>query len=62
MGEHSASSTGLKARARAIADKLWTHRRKITSALIVALPFASRYVPGFPTDEALAVLRAFLGA
>jgi len=39
-----------------------TNRRKIYAAAVVALPLVSRYVPGFPSDEILGVLRAFLGA
>lgn len=39
-----------------------THRRKVLAAAIVAIPLLSRYVPGFPADDVLSVLRAFLGA
>lgn len=57
MGEHSAPTNKL----RGWAAYAWAHRRKIASALIVALPLASRYVPDFPSDAVLSVLRAFLG-
>jgi hypothetical protein len=58
MGEHSAPANQWAS----LAISVWTQRRKIASALIVALPFAARFVPDFPSDAILSVLRAFLGA
>jgi hypothetical protein len=58
MGEHSAQTSKL----RSLAAYAWTHRRKIASALIVALPLVSRLVPDFPSDLILTYLRVFLGA
>jgi hypothetical protein len=58
VGNHSAESSKLR--------EAWywlvTHRRKVASAVIVALPFVSRFVPDFPTDDVVKVLRVFLGA
>lgn len=62
MGTHSTSATGLKALARDAGAWLWTHRRKVASVVVVALPFVSRYFPGFPTEEVVKVVRLFLGA
>jgi hypothetical protein len=62
MGEHS---SGIKSWGAKLVDGgkwAWAHRRKIASAIVVALPFASRYVPDFPSAEIMAILRAFLGA
>lgn len=58
MGDHATPTNRLVS----LATYAWTHRRKIASALIVALPFAARVIPDFPTDQILSVLRAFLGA
>jgi hypothetical protein len=59
MGDHSTESSSVLREALywAVAN-----RRKILSVAIVALPIVSRFVPGFPSDEILAVLRGFLGA
>lgn len=59
MGEHSKDQVGHLARAWQWVSE---HKRAILGALALALPLASRYVPGFPADEVLAVLRSFLGA
>jgi hypothetical protein len=59
MGIHS---VGAKALARDAAAFVWAHRRKAASVVLVALPFVSRYFPGFPTDEVVRVVRLFLGA
>lgn len=59
MGEHSAPAHSALYNAGAA---LWKHRRKIASALIVALPIVSRFVPDFPAGEIVSALRAFLGA
>jgi hypothetical protein len=59
MGEHSAPTPG-----KFVTAVRWllANKGKVASALIVAVPFVSRYVPGFPTDEVVSVLRLFLGA
>jgi hypothetical protein len=62
MGEHSVGTTGVKAFALDAAAFVWAHRRKVGSAVLVALPFVARYFPGFPTDEVVRVVRLFLGA
>jgi hypothetical protein len=62
MGEHSAPDKGMKAKATELARWAWRNRRKVAATAIVAIPIAARYLPGFPADEALAVLRSFLGA
>lgn len=59
MGEHSAPRDGRLTRA---ARWVRTNRRSLALAALVALPIVSRYVPDFPADEALALLRGFLGA
>jgi hypothetical protein len=59
MGEHTATPT----------DSSWlralkwcvAHRRKLIAGAIVALPLVSRFVPGFPADVFVDVLRSFLG-
>lgn len=40
----------------------WRNRRKILLAAAVTVPIMARYVPGFPADEALSVVRILLGA
>lgn len=69
MGEHSATGTGWRERAKALAAKTWAgirwfaaNRGKILGVAVVALPLISRYVPSFPADAVLDVVRAFLGA
>jgi hypothetical protein len=62
MGEHNAPDKGVKAKAADVARWLWSNRRKVAAAAILVVPIAARYLPGFPTNEALAVLRSFLGA
>jgi hypothetical protein len=58
MGTHTADSSKLR--------EAWywavAHRRKILSGAVVALPVVARFVPDFPSDEILSVLRGFLGA
>jgi len=59
MGDHS------KPRASRIRSALtwgYANRRKLALVAILALPLVSRHVPGFPADEALALLRSFLGS
>ncbi|MGW6920858.1 hypothetical protein ACWGA9_06175 [Streptomyces sp. NPDC054950] len=58
MGEHSAPESSWASRLAWLVE----NRKKIVAGLVVILPLASRYVPGFPTDEVLSVLRVFLGA
>ncbi|MCI3271033.1 hypothetical protein [Streptomyces cylindrosporus] len=62
MGEHSAPNAGVAGKALEVVRWVWRNRRKVAAAAIVALPFVARYVPGFPSEEAVDVLRAFLGA
>lgn len=62
MGEHSAADSGTVSKVRDAAGWVWRNRRKLAAAAIVALPFVARFVPGFPADEAVRVLRGFLGA
>lgn len=69
MGEHSAAEASWSVRAKALAEKLWAgvkwfaaNRGKILGAAVIVLPLVSRYVPSFPADEILSVVRAFLGA
>lgn len=38
------------------------HRRKLIAGAVVLLPLVARYAPGFPADEVLSALRAYLGA
>ena len=59
MGEHSKAEPVWWSRA---VRWVVANRRKIYAAAVVAIPLVSRYVPGFPADEILGVLRAFLGA
>jgi hypothetical protein len=58
MGTHSVESSKLR--------EAWywsvAHRRKILSGVVVALPLVARFVPDFPSDEILTVLRGLLGA
>jgi hypothetical protein len=58
MGNHSADSSKLREAYYFVV----AHRRKILSGAVVALPIVARFVPDFPSDEILAVLRGFLGA
>jgi hypothetical protein len=62
MGDHSSGVKSLGAKVVDSAKWVWAHRRTVASSLVVALPFASRYVPDFPSAEIVAILRAFLGA
>ena len=62
MGEHNKPESVWRTRLVRAARWVITNRRKIYAAAVVALPLVSRYVPGFPSDEILGVLRAFLGA
>lgn len=41
---------------------LVANRRKVAAAVVVALPFVARFVPGFPDDVIADALRAYLGA
>ena len=61
MGEHSAPDNGVIGKARDVARWVWQNRRKVAAAALVALPVVARYVPGFPADEAVSLLRTFLG-
>lgn len=62
MRDHSAPDGGAMAKVRDVARWVWRNRRKVAAAAIIAIPLAARYVPGFPADDAVSVLRAFLGA
>lgn len=62
MGEHSATTAGTWSKVRDVAGWAWRNRRKLAAGAIVALPFVARYVPGFPAEEAVDILRGFLGA
>lgn len=59
MGEHSKPEVG-----RVVSALRWVvaNKGKIAAALLVVLPLVARYVPNFPTDEAVSVVRLFLGA
>ncbi|MFF8473873.1 hypothetical protein [Streptomyces sp. NPDC015414] len=46
---------------RAVAGWVWQNRRKVAAVLVLAVPLATRFVPDFPADEVLALLRAYLG-
>lgn len=59
MGDHSIETSST---VRDAFVWLLANRRKVVSVAIVALPIVSRFVPGFPSDEILSVLRGFLGA
>jgi hypothetical protein len=61
MGAHSAPSTFL-AKCRTGAAWLWAHRRKVASAIILAMPFVSRVLPDFPSADIVAFLRMYFGA
>lgn len=62
MGEHNAPDSGVTAKATDLARWVWRNRRKVAAAALVALPVVARYVPNFPADEAVSVLRSLLGA
>ena len=62
MGEHGKSEPVWRTRLVGAVRWVVENRRKIYAAAVVAIPLVSRYVPGFPSDEILGVLRAFLGA
>ncbi|MGW4986305.1 hypothetical protein ACWEQ3_01460 [Streptomyces mirabilis] len=74
MGDHSTPKPGVMSSVRASANYgallkvklvlayLVTHRRKIVSALVVALPIVARLIPDFPADDILDVLRTYFGA
>lgn len=59
MGEHEAPG---KPSWRVALDWALAHKRSILGVAVVALPLLSRYVPGFPAEEVLSLLRSFLGA
>lgn len=58
MGTHSADSSKF----REALYWLVAHRRKVAAAVVVALPFVARFVPGFPDDVIADALRAYLGS
>ncbi len=69
MGEHEKPEAGWVTGAKALAAKTWgavrwfaANRGKILGVAVVALPLVARYVPSFPADAVLSVVRAFLGA
>lgn len=62
MGEHSAPDNGVATKLKTLAGWVWTNRRKVAAAALVVLPLAARYIPGFPAEEAVSVLRSLLGA
>lgn len=58
MAEHAVNKSALREAVYwAIA-----HRRKIIAAVVVALPFAARLIPGFPADVIGDALKAYLGS
>jgi len=59
VGEHSKAEPVWWSRAARWAVE---NRRAIYAVVVAAIPLVSRYVPGFPSDEILGVLRVFLGA
>ena len=62
MGEHSTPDTGVMTKVGDVARWVWRNRRKVAAAALVALPFVARYLPDFPSEQAVDILRAFLGA
>lgn len=75
MGDHAAPSgfwarvrgfvSGVRARvAEAVPAVEWviSHRRKVGSAIVIALPFISRVVPSFPSADITAFVRMYFGA
>lgn len=59
MGEHSVPTTS---KLREALYWAVAHRRKLASALVVALPLVAHLVPGFPSEEILRALRVYVGA
>ncbi|MFF7408692.1 hypothetical protein [Streptomyces lydicus] len=59
LGTHSMPAAGKMRTALAWLTK---HRRKVYAVVVVLLPLVARYVPGFPADEILSVVRGILGA
>lgn len=57
MGEHSAQT-----RTQTVLQALWTHRRKIASVLVIALPLVARVWPDFPAEHILSLVSLVLGA
>lgn len=57
MGEHSAKGDKL----RATLEYVRTHKAQLTALSVLAVGLASRYVPGFPSDEVLRVIAVLLG-
>jgi hypothetical protein len=62
MGEHSGTEKSAGARVVDVAKWVFVNRRKLIAGALVALPFASRFIPGFPTDELAHILNMLLGA
>lgn len=62
MGDHSGTEKSAGARAVDVAKWIVTNRKKLIAGALVALPFASRFIPGFPTDELAHILNLLLGA
>jgi hypothetical protein len=58
MGDHSAEYS----KVRNALYWVKAHRRKIASAVIVALPFVSRILPDFPVGEVKSFLELYFGA
>jgi len=59
MGTHSVETPS---RLREALYWALANRRKLAAAVVVALPFVARYVPGFPDDVIADALKAYLGA
>lgn len=59
MGEHSKPREG---RIRSALTWALTNRRRIALAALLALPLVARYVPEFPTEEAVRLLKLVLGS
>jgi hypothetical protein len=59
MGTHSAENPS---KVREAFYWAVAHRRKIASAVIVALPLVARFAPDFPTAEVKGFLEMYFGA
>jgi hypothetical protein len=59
MGEHSKPREG---RIRSALTWGYANRRRIALVGLLALPLVARYVPEFPTEEAVRLLRLLLGS
>lgn len=62
MGEHSAPEPAWLVRVIALVQWVVANKGKILTTVIAVMPLVSRYVPWFPSEEVLSVVRLFLGA